>query len=62
MHHGICKHIELTDDVCCGHAQPTMQHCVMQVGVMQFSNDVHIHIPLETQDKDNFDKAMADMV
>ncbi|DBA93088.1 TPA: Alpha-amylase [Trebouxia sp. C0005] len=33
-----------------------------KVGVMQFSNDVHIHIPLETQDKDNFDKAMADMV
>lgn len=39
-----------------------MQHCTMQVGVMQFSNDVHIEIPLETQDKDNFEKAMADMV
>ncbi|DBB12755.1 TPA: Alpha-amylase, variant 2 [Trebouxia sp. C0006] len=33
-----------------------------KVGVMQFSNDVHIEIPLETQDQDNFEKAMANMV
>ncbi len=58
----MCKHIQLINDVCYGHAQPRMQHCIMQVGVMQFSNDVHIQIPLETQDKDSFEKAMADMV
>jgi len=58
----MCKDLQLLNDVCYGYAQPSMQHCVMQVGVMQFSNDVHIEIPLETQDKDNFEKAMADMV
>ena len=55
------KHIQLTSDVC-GHSQPKMKQCIVQVGVIQFSNDVHVQIPLETQDKDSFEKAMADMV
>ncbi len=56
------KDFQLLNDVCYGHAQFRMQLCIMQVGVMQFSNDVHIEIPLETQDQDNFEKAMANMV
>ena len=55
------KHIQLTNDVC-GHTQPKMKHYIVQVGVIQFSNDVHVQIPLETQDKDSFEKAMADII
>lgn len=35
---------------------------VLQVGVLQFSNDVHVQIPLGDHDEDTFVKSINDMV